>query len=389
MFKSLAKKLKPKTRKHLRKWVSSSLRFLPQKTGDKVIIFLNGLVNETMGRRRAIQQTASREASKLASSAKIHGLTGLVIFDLDVSPTTIGDFIYAIVIGRWMINHGLDTKVVITGYRADRSESIEPLVSEYRRIARNLLKGGEFLTTKESGHQVAKQFSRDPAAQNHVLFDSKVLEGESIYQYFFYLANVLYARQQSANSRESFLFSRVEFPTPKHRPSGEYVVCHARFNENYGADRNTTKEELLRVIYGIRGALGKVTIVIATDRLSDEYYSPVVRRFPGKVFLSSHFSDSFLGDCGLIMSASSYFAYNGGGISAIPMFSKLPWIICARTRNEIHWKKNKLTSWQLDHQHFLSSDKHSLLSFDWGLLNRYLAPKRFTKSAEYYDSQTK
>ena len=92
MFKSLAKKLKPKTRKHLRKWVSSSLRFLPQKTGDKVIIFLNGLVNETMGRRRAIQQTASREASKLASSAKIHGLTGLVIFDLDVSPTTI-DFI--------------------------------------------------------------------------------------------------------------------------------------------------------------------------------------------------------------------------------------------------------------------------------------------------------
>ena len=338
MFKSLAKKLKPKTRKHLRKWVSSSLRFLPQKTGDKVIIFLNGLVNETMGRRRAIQQTASREASKLASSAKIHGLTGLVIFDLDVSPTTIGDFIYAIVIGRWMINHGLDTKVVITGYRADRSESIEPLVSEYRRIARNLLKGGEFLTTKESGHQVAKQFSRDPAAQNHVLFDSKVLEGESIYQYFFYLANVLYARQQSANSRESFLFSRVEFPTPKHRPSGEYVVCHARFNENYGADRNTTKEELLRVIYGIRGALGKVTIVIATDRLSDEYYSPVVRRFP-KVFLSSHFSDSFLGDCGLIMSASSYFAYNGGGISAIPMFSKLPWIICARTRNEIHWKK--------------------------------------------------
>ena len=76
----------------------------------------------------------------------------------------------------------------------------------------------------------------------------------------------------------------MEFPTPKHRPSGEYVVCHARFNENYGADRNTTKEELLRVIYGIRGALGKVTIVIATDRLSDEYYSPVVRRFMEKYF---------------------------------------------------------------------------------------------------------
>ena len=76
-----------------------------------------------------------------------------------------------------MINHGLDTKVVITGYRADRSESIEPLVSEYRRIAQPV-KGWEFLTTKESGHQVAKQFSRGPAAQNHVLFDSKVLEGD-------------------------------------------------------------------------------------------------------------------------------------------------------------------------------------------------------------------
>ena len=370
MLKSLVKKIDPKTRQRLRKWVTACLVFFPKETRARVIAFLNGLAGETFGRRTDIKRTAIEEASKIRLLANTDKVIGLIVFDLDVSPTTIGDFLYAIIIGRWMVNNGFCTKVVVANHKGSLAKTLGSLISEYEAIAASLLRNGELIVTEKSGNQVAESALNRVDNRHHILFRSKVLGSKATHQYFFHLANVLHAEQSDKEKDRSFLFSGTEFPAPKKSVGGKYVVCHARFNKTYGADRNTTTEELLSIIVGIRSVLDNIRIIIATDRVGEEYYLPVIQRFRREVFLSSDFSESFLGDCGLIMNASYYFAYNGGGISVVPMFSRLPFTICARQRNEIYWGKKRLTSWQTKDQKYLSPDKHALIGFDWTALKR-------------------
>ena len=271
-----------------------------------------------------------------------------VVYDCKCSPPTYGDYIYFIILIRYL---SLFKEKIIFYIINDE------LRSGWKRLSAS----GKFLffrdmkilsnyflnqNTVEVKFLRWEKFIKIKNDQNPILFKNRVLNRIRIYNFIFNFMHFL-----SIFDKKNF--KKILFKsTPKN-----YLTIHARYlvksklySSSVSKKRNISVNELKKILFSIRKKYKYKKIIIVTDINGFKYYKNLKKNFSNIIF-SKEISSSFLGDAKLILNSKKYFQYNGGGIGIFALFSKIPFLYSfedhTALNNEFFWiKYSKFTSWQ-------------------------------------------
>jgi len=288
-------------------------------------------------------------------------------YDNSVSPPTFGDFIYVAFIARILILLGKKVGFIITkgAYRDDWScwspGQCDAFVRNQGLILEKLCNKSKDLEVILTDLSLKNAILVYNSNCNVILFHKLMLNNIPIYTKGFNFINLLISKCSSNLNQMIFsldnCFKEDEVIT---NSFGRYIAWHCRFSSEWGSDRNLSESDFISLYNYLKERFPGFSIVIISDLAGCSYYKIISDKYNLHCYYSKDYSDSFFGDCYLILNSSFYFQFKGGGIGTIPILSFLPYEIRCRIFHERFWSKTKATSWQTPDQKFIDSDK-----IDW------------------------
>lgn len=259
-----------------------------------------------------------------------------IVYDTRISPPTYGDFLFVVMLARWAQTAGWKTDfTILTGWNRRDWEDITPeagkiLIEDYVRIASLVL--GFDVKTEE--RQVEKR-------------------GEiMLYRHALNSLNGMVANQSPAMI-EKFLLRAEEFSGQAKRiPEEPYISWHCRHNEKWSPERNTTDEGFVSIRKKLGERFPGHSIMVISNDTACERFRAIPGALPCLYAKDYTEADSFLGRMELVLRSKFYYAFLGGGMSVVPMFSQLPYEMRFPTIWEKPWGEGKFTSWAREDQIF-------------------------------------
>jgi hypothetical protein len=274
-----------------------------------------------------------------------------VVYDVSCSPPTYGDFLMVLMLARFFMTCEIKTHFIITRdrYRSDwkslSSDEIQLLIEDYLKISKLLLNRdcADVAILPES--EFEKKIESVCSGRGHVAFGERVKGREQFYNLCIHLESKLLDRV-SDKLLSNYLLSGDEASTwdsaiyCKHR----YITWHLRRSLKWGFHRNMTDEDFLTIFNYLKVKYPNHEIMIVSDENGCKYFRELAKNTDLNCIFSKDYSKTFIGDCSLILRGDYHFMLNGGGISLISMFSRMPYDYIY-VHNEEPWKRRKMTSW--------------------------------------------
>lgn len=143
-----------------------------------------------------------------------------------------------------------------------------------------------------------------------------------------------------------FLLTADDFgpPVDVEETQGGYIALHARYSESWAPERNLDSESLIRITNFLREWFPQKPVVVVSDDAGCNYFRRISEQFGLELKLSKDYSDSFIGDCNIVLQSDVYLQFRGGGIGVVPMFSRVPYVIVDPAANEVAWSRRKFCS---------------------------------------------
>lgn len=306
-----------------------------------------------------LEETA--EAIKIMSNlAQDQIKHAIIVYDNFVSPPTYGDYIYVVMAGRYFLRKKIKTSLFIVDgeYRYDW-ESLSNHQKNFHvgylvEIAKTLLTGGDSSIEVLTFDELNAKLDRIYLDGCFLYFEDRVKRRSEFYVSTFKILNRIMSSADD-DLRESFLISSHEIRelVPFGRPSLPYITWHCRYSEKWGESRNTDDNKFVAIYHRLKHLYPDHLIMIISDQLGCDHFKELARRKSLDCVFSKDYSQSFMGDAGLVLESDYYYQYRGGGMNAIAFFGKIPYEIHA-SADTIEWKPGKVGSWSSDDQIFLN-----------------------------------
>ncbi len=311
--------------------------------------------------------TESKEAKEILKACKSDQIKEIVvIYDLYSSAPTYGDFFYVVMLSRFftLFNKKIHLWIVDSEFRQDAVASLSvnerlEFVRSIIEIPQILLNSGETVDIKTvTWTQVTSLLSHYQNQDSaFICFENMVTHRKSFYQYSFNIINMLLKFSPEID-REQFLLSADSFRTLNiDKPTNRYITWSLRFTNKWDCKRNLTEDEFVLIYDSLKRIFPEHKIMAVSDETGCAYFKEISNNKNMELLYSKDFSQSFLGDSALILYSDYFFTVRGGGISSIPMFSKMPYGIIAKSIHETVTHHRKITSWSTENQVFIFSDR--------------------------------
>jgi hypothetical protein len=355
------------TKRNIKQKVKYAFELLPLNLGRDIAIpmakwFLAVFIYALPIKNYLKKQTMKLQAQGVDDFIRSGIKRTTLVYDNLASPPTYGDYLYVILVARYLIFHGIKVEYLIvdSDYREDWSflseVERENFVTEQVRLANALLDPLYANVERLSWHSFRQRSTSNSSdsLQCH-LFMGHILERKPIYNYCFNLISQLLRDKDNALLK-SVLFSRenltksVDFVEVK----GKYVTWACRYSTKWGSQRNLPENEFISMYDQIKKKFPHHLVMIISDQDGCVYFRKLSVEHKLHMLFSKDFSQSFLGDAALILNSDYFFQLRGGGIAIVPMFSVMPYEIIAPLANEVMWSKSKVLSFQRDSQFFLN-----------------------------------
>lgn len=255
----------------------------------------------------------------------------IIDYDTRYSPPTYGDFLMTVMYARYCGMVGNASFRILHGeYRQDwlelSKENIDALLIDYLNISMQLC-GDAVLFSTETTRNNFRTYSHALRAVSPVIARKDQL----------FIDKFLLKPQDFEGCAESL-------------PLEPYITWHVRHNEKWAPERNLTDDESMRVADYLQARFPDEAIMVVSDAVGCERYRAM---FPDLLY-SKDYSRSFMGDCEIVLSSDFYFAQRGGGMSVVPMFSRLPYEIRAE-QGYLFLDGSKASSWARDDQQYITN----------------------------------
>lgn len=314
--------------------------------------FLNSFIKKTrrkISARNLFQGIAEKEKA-------------IIVYDHLVSPLAYGEFFYTLMLARLFLAQGLEvTLFVVDGeYRADFKDVVDSkckqFLSEQQDMANLFVgkHGAGFKYQRESWPIVARKLLElRERSDTYIHERRRVFQRQAIYADVFNTINQVFSVIDS-DLLGDVLLSKNEFLTPPlARPhSSPFIGVHVRYNESWGAARNTTADVFIDVIEKIKISHNGYRIIIISDSSGCNFFKKIARENHIECLFSKDFSPSFFTDAVLLLNSHKYLQLNGGGLGSVALFSFVPYEITCSPCNEVAWSRNTFTAWQTPSQYF-------------------------------------
>ncbi len=300
-----------------------------------------------------LRRFAGREARRINRAIDAGAKHMYLVYDCGVCPLTYGDYLNFVMIMRYLGERGLQGTLYILdsdifpAFRAYMSdEEIEGFLQEMIEIGRTLLPYPEVRAQRVNDIQEVMQLAGSQAA--YVVCPWRTRHRRELFHHVFNIFNHLMASTPAKlQDRILLSFSDLKHVAPSAEVPSPYIAWHVRYSMNTDPARNLTTEEFVGVHQILRRQHPDHAILIVSDDVGCRHYSKLVREHClDRTVLSKDYSISFLGDAALILQSDMYYVLRGGGISIIPLMSKLPFRCALRIYYNQMWNSEQFMSWQ-------------------------------------------
>lgn len=274
------------------------------------------------------------------------------VFDLNDSPETIGDFIYWVMLNRYLRSK-FKVNLVLIQKKSDFSVKDIQL-----KFLNKFFSNAEINICSNFDELNNKEFYQD----SFFLFKKKIKNRKRAYKYYFNFLCLFY-NFYGSNDEKQFLLDKVTDIPEKYKiffDSFSNNIClHCRYTPSSSnlfsleKVRNTSEKEFIRLFKAIQKKFPSKKIFIISDHHGYEFFKEIALNNSLNCYFTKDYFDDFLLDCEFILNSQAYFQLNGGGISTIAMFSCLPYFICSKkATNEFLFSSSKIVPWARDNQIF-------------------------------------
>lgn len=284
-----------------------------------------------------------------------------ITYDLYVSPATIGDFLFNYFFARFfsLMNYEVHFVIINKEYRNDWGLD-EKQKKLYIKTILN----------------IANKLSSDNDNLKILLFDwdtfnnrylksrlyfiplkDDVVTRSRIYVKTFNLLNYLLFFK-SRNFKNKFLLDKNRFLSNK--LTNQYITWHCRNDIISGFERNINKEDFINIYHTLKKYYNQYEILIVSDSNGCELIKDWNNTLKFNLKYSKDFSTDFLGDVNLVLNSNFYFQYRGGGMGAIILFTKIPYLQVSFLGRLRLFSKHRITSWALNKQQFFHLEKGNI-----------------------------
>jgi hypothetical protein len=274
----------------------------------------------------------------------------IVIYDHLASPPTIGDFLLVVMLARYLCHAAGSLEFFIaTGEERNDWDDLTEASREHLQITHTSLLKRLLPRDKSTIRSVSwdelEIILRDVPADTVVVGGVRRAQARlPLYNEAFNTLNALLDGDTTA--LEEFLLTADDFgpPVDVGEPQGGYIALHARYSESWAPERNLAPESLIRMIHFLRELFTLAPIVVVSDDAGCDYFRRISEQFGLELKFSKDYSNSFIGDCNVVLQSDVYLQFRGGGIGVVPMFSRVPYVIVDPAANEVAWSRRKFCS---------------------------------------------
>ncbi len=284
-----------------------------------------------------------------------------VVHDLKSSPPTYGDFLWQIVIARFLShNHKISFIIIYGEYRNDwaimSKLQIANYVDQLNKISTILLKSKNIEILKYTWEDFSLFYNKNKEKNIYLLYEEKILKRESTYNYGCNFINK-FSNNSLNNHKNNFLLTKSDFsiPTIEIEALEPFITWHCRYNKDWSLDRNLTKSDFYTIYETLKFKFSNHKIVIVSDFEGTKYFKKWAIEYNFEIYYSQDYCKDFTETSMLVLNSKFYFQYLGGGIGMIPILSKMPYLIIGVTQNEKMLNYDKLVFWSNKNQSFLYS----------------------------------
>lgn len=289
--------------------------------------------------------------------------TVLIVYDMKVSAPTFGDFMYLVMVARFFITIGKKVKFIIidSDFREDTLKAYpdhderKKLVTKFKELPEVLL------DSKNCDIQILHwndfyEFIKEQESEILCLFKDKIKIREPIYIHSFNLCNLLasYLKNGQINN---FLLNKEEIASKVRVkfPQSPYITWACRYSIKWSFERNINEIEFINIYNLLQNKFPNKQIMVVSDEIGCSYFKKISQKNNLSCLFSKDFSDTFMGDCALVIGSDYFFQLRGGGIATAAIYSTVPYYIIVGTVHEKVWKKKGIALWSHENQIFKTS----------------------------------
>lgn len=343
-------------KKQLKDWVRNCVESIPLGVGNRVMHTYRRL----FGRRKKIY-IETKEANRILNEIKDGKLKkALVVYDYLSSPPTYGDFFCTVMFARYFASQGISTDfIIINGdYRCDWENFDErgkkQRIEEHLKFAKILLNYKFALVEILNWEQFKVRLNMSSHSEQDVIFRNDVVSRSEIYAHSLNVLNHL-CRDASLNFLRQFLLTANDFfeQVTFKKIEQPYITYHCRRSEkSTSLFRNTQDDEFIQIYARLRELYPSHKVLVLSDMVGYKYFKNLAQKLSLECLFSKEYSDSFFGDCGLLLGSAYHFTLRGGGIDMIAIFSECPYEQFATPINDYVLNNGKATSWSTSAQFY-------------------------------------
>ena len=343
-------------KKLLKDWARGCIESIPLGLGASLMNAYRSLVG---GRKKIYIET--KEASRILHEIKDKKLNkALVVYDYQSSPPTYGDFLCTVMLARYFASQGISTDFMIIngGHRRDWENFDErgkkKRSEEHFKFAKILLNykcaSVEIINWEQFNERLDKKFY----SKKDVIFRKNVLSRSVVYAHSLNVLNQL-CRDASLNFIKKFLLTDSDFVEhiAFNKVKQRYITYHCRRSEKHTSlFRNTQDDEFIKTYNRLRELYPRHKVLVLSDVVGYKYFKNLAEKHGLECLFSKEYSDSFFGDCGLLLGGEYHFTLRGGGIDMISLFSECPYEHFASPVNDEMLNNGNATSWSTSAQFY-------------------------------------
>ena len=317
--------------------------------------------------KRLIIKYKSQKIIKIISKKKIKKV--IFFYDCKVSPSTIGDYFFFLILVKIFLLRGFNVKIclIIGEYRnswyiknnskgKDSKNLIKYKIDYLKNFSNQILNHKVNIELKEfkdlDFHQIKKKY--------YIYNMRGVQKRNPIYRESFLMINYIISKLGKTFNKKIFFKKNINIRVKKILKKKKFVTILCRYNPNKPKNRNLTVNEFKNVIKFVGEKFEGYKIFVISDKIGCEYFKKISKQNNFKISFSKDYSNSVLEDMQIILNSEFCLSLKGGGgMSNLVMFSEIPYLIDMGWV-DIGWNKNKLVFWQKNSQKLIVNKKSNI-----------------------------
>ena len=318
--------------------------------------------------KRLIIKYKSQRIIKIILEKKIKNI--IFFYDCKVSPSTIGDYFFFLILVKIFILKGYNVKIclIIGEYRnswhiknnftGKESKNLIKFKIDYLiNFSYQILNKKVNIELKEfknlDFHQIQKKY--------YVYNMKDVQKRNPFYRENFLMINYIISKLEKNFVEKVFIKKNINIRVNKIFKKKKFVTVLCRYNPNKPKNRNLTVNEFKNVIKFIQDKFAGYKIFVISDKIGCDFFKRISKQNSFKILFSKDYSSTILEDIQIILNSEFCLSLKGGGgMSNIVIFSEIPYLIHTIYWNDFEWNKNKFTFWQKNSQRLIVSKKNNL-----------------------------